>query len=129
LFSFIVWQTSKKPETNANWQEPLAIQSTAAFNGDIVTVKNVRNFRYVSEENITPYYYDQNYDLNKISKVWYIVEPFHAQDYAAHTFLSFEFSDGKYLNISIEARKKKGQNYSLLWGDPSHLSFNVYSCR
>ncbi len=116
LACFVVWQALKKPETNANWQEPLAVQSTAEFKGNIVTVKNVRNFRYISEDNVAPAYYDGNYDLNKISKVWYIVEPFHLQDYAAHTFLSFEFSDGKYLTISIEARKKKGQNYSLLWG-------------
>jgi len=116
LFCFILWQAIIKPETMANWQDALAIQSTAEFNGDIVTVKNVRNFRYISETENQVSYYDQNYDLNSISRAWYIVEPFANRNYAAHTFLSFEFLDGKYLTISIEARKKKGQEYSLLSG-------------
>lgn len=113
---FVVWQTLKKPATTADWQDPLAIQSMAEFKGDIVTVKNVRNFRYSSEKDYQISYYNQDYNLNNISRVWYIVEPFANRDYAAHTFLSFEFSDGKYLTISIEARKKKGQEYSLFLG-------------
>src|SRR3989344_4848182 len=129
LFCFVIWQGLKKPETNADWQDPLAVQSTAEFKGDMVTVKNVRNFRYTPEEKSIISYYDQDYDLAKISKAWYIVVPFANRDYAAHSFMSFEFSDGsaertgnpaqlggKYLTISIEARKKKGQDYSLVWG-------------
>lgn len=117
LFCFLLWQAIKKPETTADWRSELAVQSTAEFKGDVVLVKNVRNFRYSStEENNTVSYYDQEYDLNNISRAWFIVTPFKSRNYAAHTFLSFEFSDGKYLTITIEARKKKGQNYSLLLG-------------
>lgn len=117
LAGFLSWYATIKPQTLADWRPELAVQQTAEFKDNIVTVKNVRNFRYSeNEENNTPAYYDQEYDLEKISRVWYIAEPFKSRSYAAHTFLSFEFSDGKYLTITIEARKKRGQNYSLIAG-------------
>jgi len=120
IFCFLLlflWQWFKVPPINGDWQLPLAVQAHADFDGDLVTIKNVRNFKYGSQEQeMYPAYYDQIYDLNKLSKVWYIVEPFKNKDYAAHTFLSFEFSDNKYITISIEARKTKGQDYSLIMG-------------
>lgn len=117
LALLFAWYITKKPPKVADWRPELALQQTAEFKGNIVAVKNVRNFRYSEdEENNTPSYYDQEYDLEKISRVWYIVEPFKSRSYAAHTFLSFEFSDGKFLTITIEARKKKGQDYSLIAG-------------
>jgi hypothetical protein len=117
LVAFFVWQYFKAPPMDADWKPEFSVLSTAEFNKNLVTIKNVRNFRYSSnEENNYPGYYDKTYDLDKISKVWYIVEPFKNRNYAAHTFLSFEFLDGKYITISVEARKKKGENYSLIMG-------------
>jgi hypothetical protein len=119
LVLFLIWQFSLKVPTQGNWQTPLAVQSTAEFKGDRVTVRNVRNFRYAGserEEDLRPVYDDRTYDLNKVRKVWYVTEPFKGLPIAAHTFLSFEFSDGNFLSISIEARKKKGQVYNLFKG-------------
>lgn len=108
-----------KVPTQADWQKALAIQSTAEFTGDSVTVHNVRNFRYNGserEEDLIPAYYDKTYNLNNVKRVWFVVEPFKDLRIAAHAFLSFEFSDGSYLSISIEARKQKGQVYNLFKG-------------
>lgn len=117
LAAFFLWQCLKKPPTTGDWQPALAVLSTAEFNGNLVTVKNVRNFRYNgSEANPIPAYYDKTYDLAKLTKVWYITDPFKGLSIAAHTFVSFEFSNGDYLSISIEARKVKGQTYNLFWG-------------
>jgi len=100
-----------------DWQEHLSIASTAEFNGDTVTVKNVRNFRYYPEEkDMHPAYYDKTYNLNDVTQVWYVAEPFNENDLAAHTFVSFEFTNGDFLSISIEARKTKGQVYSVWKG-------------
>lgn len=113
LIIFIIWQGSKKAPTQGDWQEQLAIISTAEFNGDLVTVKNVRNFRYYpTEKDMHPAYYDKTYNLTQIKKVWYVTEPFNENQSAAHTFVSFEFNNGDFLAISIEARKTKEQIYS-----------------
>lgn len=119
LVGFYIAQKLKTPATNADWQIPLSRLSTAEFNGDLVTVKNVRNFRYNGSENdqdLTVQYYDHSYDLNKIKKVWYVTAPFNGFKIAAHTFLSFEFENNDFLSISIEARKTKGQVYSIVKG-------------
>ncbi len=114
FLAFLLWQGLKTPALAADWQEHLAIPSTAEFNGDTVTVKNVRNYRYgPTEADMHPGYYDKTYNLNEIKKVWYITEPFTADPAIAHTFVSFEFNNGDFLAITIEARKKKGETYSV----------------
>src|SRR3989338_8837124 len=113
LLVFIVWQGSKEIPVQGDWQEQLAVISRAEFNGDLVTVKNVRNFRYYpTEKDMHAAYYDRTYDLTQVKKVWYVTEPFNEDQSAAHTFVSFEFNNGDFLAISIEARKTKGQIYS-----------------
>jgi len=119
LLVLVIWQIAKPVPTTGDWQKALSVLSTAEFNGNLVTVKNVRNFRYEgaeTEETSTPSYYDKTYDLNKLTRVWFIADPFKENELAAHTFVSFEFSNGDFLSITIEARKLVGQKYSLIKG-------------
>lgn len=114
LTILLVWQGSKKAPLQDDWQVQVAIPSTAEFKGDQVTVRNVRNFRYnPTESDVQPGYYDKTYELSQIKRVWYITEPFNENKVAAHTFVSFEFNNGDFLAISIEARKNKTQSYSI----------------
>ncbi len=114
---FFAWQLSRDVPLNGDWQEQLAVIPTAEFNGDYVTVRNVRNFRYgPTEADMHPDYYNKTYDLNAIEKVWYVTEPFNENKLAAHTFVSFEFENGDFLAVSIEARKTKDQTYSIWKG-------------
>lgn len=126
LLIFIGWQGSKRVPTQGDWQEQLQIISSAEFKGDLVTVKNVRNFRYSpTEEDMHPGYYDKTYNLDEIKKVWFVTEPFNENQLAAHTFVSFEFTNGDFLAISIEARKTKDQIYSI-WKGMLHTYPLVY---
>ncbi len=114
---FIIVQVFKKVPTEGDWKDTLKVLSTAEFKGNLVTVRNVRNFQYDENENPTVEdYYDKTYDLDKLSKVWYITEPFNPGSPFAHTFLSFEFSDGSFLSITIEGRLTKSQQYSMWSG-------------
>jgi hypothetical protein len=117
LLVFTVWQRNKKVPLEGDWKEHLAIIPTAEFHGDTVTVKNVRNYRYgPTEADMHPAYYDRTYDLNGVKKIWYVTEPFNENKVAGHTFVSFEFQNGDFLAISIEARKTKDQEYSIWKG-------------
>jgi hypothetical protein len=126
LISLLAWSFFDKPSLQGDWQEQLTVIPTAEFSGDFVTVKNVRNFRYFpTEAEMHPAYYDRTYDLNQIQKIWYIAEPFNEGSIAAHTFVSFEFANGDFLSISIEARKLKGQDYGI-WKGLFHTFPLVY---
>ncbi|HBI33531.1 MAG TPA: hypothetical protein DEA43_04645 [Candidatus Moranbacteria bacterium] len=123
---FVGWYFLDKPPLDGNWQEQLAVISSAQFDGDFVTVRNVRNFRYYpTEADMHPAYYDKTYDLTQVKKVWYITEPFNENKSAAHTFVSFEFNNGDFLSISIEARKTVEQTYSV-WKGMLHYYPLVY---
>lgn len=117
ILLFFTWQNLKQPSTQANWQDQFAILSTAEFTGDEVKINNVRNFRYFpTEKDLIPAYYTKTYNLNEIKKIWYVAEPFNENKYAGHTFLSFEFNNGDFLAITMEARKTKDQVYSVWKG-------------
>ena len=114
---FIVWQLLKPIPTDLDWKDTLKVLASAQFKGNLVTVRNIRNFQYdASGIPTVENYYDKTYDLNKIRKVWYVSDPFNPGSPFAHTFLSFEFTDGSYLAITIEARLGKGQSYGLFNG-------------
>ncbi len=114
---FVVYELTLKPPVTGDWQTHLATPSTAEFNGDMVTIKNVRNYRYSpTEKDMHPAYYDKTYDMSKIKRVWYTAEPFNENKQAAHTFVSFEFANGDFFAITIEARKTKDQVYSIVKG-------------
>lgn len=102
-----------RPSNDRDWTVDQAVLPYAEINGNNVSIHNIRNFSYKTTTDYTPNYYDRTFDLDKIKNVYFIVEPFsgHAVG-AAHTFLSFEFEDGKFVSISVEIRKEKGESFS-----------------
>ncbi len=120
LLIIIVWLTIfaslQTASTNKDWIETDLRLPKATINWDKVLIKNVRNFKHITETKREKDYYDREYDLSKLDKVYYIVEPFSNFDWPAHTMLSFEFSDWKYVSFSAEIRKEKGESFSpFLW--------------
>lgn len=114
LIAWLLLIVFTKPSNDRNWTIDNEILPYAEFNGDEVTVYNIRNFEYRSVSDYTPQYYDKTFDLNKIQTVDFINVPF--SGVAAHTFLSFGFEGGDYIAISVEARREKGEDYSIYKG-------------
>ncbi len=114
LIGVVVWTALKKPSNDRVWSLDQALLPTAEFDGDVVTVRNIRNFTYTSTTDYTPAYYDKTFDLNKLVAAWYVVEPFSPVTGPAHTFLSFEFEGDQFLAISIEIRKEVGERFQFV---------------
>lgn len=98
-----------------DWQPEVAVLPYATFNGDLVTVHNIRNFDYRTETDFTPAYYDKTYDLRQLDSVD-LLAVYWMGPAIAHTFLSFGFAGKNYLAVSIETRKEKGEGYSTIKG-------------
>ena len=107
---------SPSPSHDHDWITSQAVLPSATVNGDQVHIKNVRNFSYKTKQDFTPAYYNEVYDLSKLTKVYFIVSHFSEFEGLAHTFLSFEFSDGKYLSVSVESRREKEEAFTPLKG-------------
>jgi len=82
-----------------------------SINENFVEVKNARNFDYKTTDDFTPAYYDATYDITKLIRAWFIIEPFGERDGPAHTMLSFDFSDGQRIAVSAEIRKEIGESF------------------
>lgn len=53
-----VWARAT-PSNHRDWQPEVAVLPYATFDGNLVTVHNIRNFDYRTETNFTPGYYDR----------------------------------------------------------------------
>ena len=106
----------RAPSNERDWIPEQAIMPTAEWDGSEVTVRNVRNFEFVTEHDFIPRYYDKTYQLDDLESVDFIVAPFKDTPVLAHTMISFGFGHGEFLVSSVEARLEKGESYSPLAG-------------
>jgi hypothetical protein len=111
----LVWWQGIEPSNNRDWQDDVAVLPFATFDGDQIQVHNIRNFAYRSETDYRPAYYDRVFHLSKLQGVD-LLSVYWMGPAVAHVFLSFAFSDGQHLAVSIETRKEKGEGYSTLRG-------------
>jgi hypothetical protein len=111
--ALLVWSRTQA-SNEREWQTDVAVLPYATFDGDLVTVHDIRNFDYRSESDYTPAYYDRTYDLRKLDRVD-LVAVYWMGPAIAHIMLSFGFGD-EHLAISIETRKEKGEAYATIAG-------------
>jgi len=111
----LVWYLSLQPKLQADWQPDVAELPRAELDGDRLTIHNVRNFDYRSETDFTPRWETRSYDLSKLDGLDMFFSHWSGPA-IAHTIMSWSFSDGQHLAISIETRKVAGQEYSAIAG-------------
>jgi hypothetical protein len=109
----LVWSDTK-PSNDRDWQPEVAVLPYATFDGDRVTIHNIRNFDYRTETDFTPAYYDRTFDLQRLDRVD-LVASYWMGPAIAHVFVTFGFGDD-HLAISIEARKDRTRPYATLPG-------------
>jgi hypothetical protein len=109
-----------KPSHFRDWVPEQAVLPVVETQGNVVTVRNVRNCQYFANDVYLVDYYDKTFDLNAVCGVDFIIVPFARMPAMAHTMLSFKIArpDGgaDYLAVSVEVRKEKGETYNPLKG-------------
>jgi hypothetical protein len=111
----VAWWCSLRPSNERDWQAAYARMPTAVVDGKHVTVRNVRNFRYRSADDFDEIWEDRPYDLAGLQGMDMFVSYWGAP-LIAHTIMSWGFSDGRHLAISVETRRTRTQRYSALKG-------------
>ncbi len=107
----------RTPSHDRDWISGHERLPRVGFDGDVVTVRGVRDFRYEAGGAVAEARYeDRTYDLTTLDSVWYGISQISGFKGIAHTFLSFGFSDGRYLAMSIEARREVGEGYGPIRG-------------
>ncbi len=118
------------PSHDRDWGLPHSRLPSAEIRGDLVSIKDIRRFRYASDGSIEPGYFDSEFNMDLLDQVWFGVDRFTEFQPVAHTFLSFGFRDTgpnaersdpmathRYVAISIETRREKNEkSYSPIGG-------------
>ena len=105
-----------EPSNDRRWAADMATLAYGEFDGNRVTVHNIRNCDYRTADDYTVRYYDKTFDLEKLESVDFIVVPFLASPGLAHVMMSFGFKRDDYLGLSVEIRREKGEKYFPLNG-------------
>lgn len=113
--SLLGWWSSFHPSHDRDWIPELARLPAIAREGDILTVSNLRDFRWRSEEDYDQRWETRRYDLSKITGADMFLS-YWSSEAIAHLLVSFTFSDTVPLTFSIEVRREKGEEWSALAG-------------
>lgn len=111
----VIWWLSLQPSNERTWQPDVARTASATIDGNIVTIRNLRNFDYRTETEFTENWETRVYDLNRLVDADIFIT-FWGSPWIAHPILSFAFDDGQHVAFSIETRKEVGETYSALRG-------------
>ncbi len=105
------------PLSERDWATDHARVIRAETFEDRVRIHDLRDFDWSAPEAEQEGYQTADFPLEDVRRVWFVLAPF-AERWRglAHSFMSFEFTDDRFLAVSVEARRESGEDYSLLRG-------------
>lgn len=117
ILTTLLFLFTRTPSHVRNWTDDHAVLQNAIVSDTAVTLYNVRDWQYGEDKpNSTQWQDEVVLDPQKITGVWFVLEPFAQFKAVGHSFLSFEFDNGEAYSFSIEARREIGEDYSSLLG-------------
>jgi hypothetical protein len=84
----LAWWTSIAPSNQRDWQPEVAVLPYATQDGDRVTLDNIRNFDYRTEQDFVAQYYDRTFDLNRLDEID-LIAVYWAGDAIGHIMVGF----------------------------------------
>ena len=115
LLMILFWWSTIQPSNDRDWQPDVGRLPSVEVRGDVLTFHNIRNFDYRTTTDFTPRYEERTYELSKLRGLDLFMI-YWGSPAIAHTIMSWQFEGSPPLAVSIETRKRKGQEYSAVKG-------------
>jgi hypothetical protein len=108
----------RRPRADRDWAADHARPARAVFDNGHVHLHDLRDFQHPSPAAFVERYQDLRLALDEVEGVWLVLAPFARPRFRplAHTFVSFELRGGRFVAISVEARRELDETYSLIGG-------------
>jgi len=121
IAAFIVFVTVilvvRTPSHDRDWEVGQEELPHIVFgDSSMFTIENLRDFTWTGPFEAEVNYVEDSFDLNNMNGVDVIISHFSDFEGLAHIFLSFGFTDGRHVSISLESRREKGEKFSPYWG-------------
>jgi hypothetical protein len=113
--ALVAWWGTIAPSNHRDWSDDVARTLTGSVDGGRVTLYNVRNFQWRSEDDYDARWETRSYDLDRLASADMILSSW-GMPGISHALISFGFDDGSHLVFSVEIRKRRGQSFSSLGG-------------
>ncbi|OOG63444.1 hypothetical protein B0E46_10655 [Rhodanobacter sp. B04] len=111
----LCWWASIAPSNNRTWADDVSHLLTGTVQGSQVTLNNVRNFNWRTDDDYDARWETRRYDLDHLATADAVLS-YWGSAAIAHAMISFGFDDGSHVVFSVEIRKKRGQQYSAIGG-------------
>ena len=115
LAALLAWWAGIRPTHRRCWAPDVDRLLHGSVDGDVVTLRNVRNFDWHRDDDFDVRWETRHYDLAALVGADAILSYWNGRA-IAHAMVSFGFDDGRHLVFSVEIRKRRGQAYSSLGG-------------
>ena len=90
--ALVVWYARLRPSNDRDWAPDVSRPLTSEIGPRIVTVHDVRDFDWRRDDDFTPRWREEDYDLSQLESVD-LVNSYWAGPVIAHTILSFGFGE------------------------------------
>lgn len=111
----LLWWSTLQPSNDRDWTPDAARLATGRIEGDVLTMRNVRDFDWQTPEVATERWEDRTYDLRALEGVDLFFSNWGLPG-IDHVIVSFPFRDQAPLAFSIEIRRQHSETYSALAG-------------
>jgi Domain of unknown function (DUF4105) len=111
----VIWWRSLRPSNHRDWTDDVAQTVGGKIDGNVVTLDKVRDFLWRTNNDYTPRWITQSYDLARLRSLDMIVSSW-ALPSIAHMLISFGFGENEHVVFSVEIRRQKDQVFSEIGG-------------
>lgn len=120
--ALLLWWRQLEPTAAADWLDDVAGMTVGEIDGNLVTLRQVRNFDWRTPTDYTARWETRLYDLDRLRSVDMILSYWRGPS-IAHLLMSFGFAAPRvgtaastYVAFSVEVRRKKSQEFSEIGG-------------
>ncbi|MCW3782432.1 Lnb N-terminal periplasmic domain-containing protein [Defluviimonas salinarum] len=109
------WYQTITPRQDRDWDFDVRHGVRAEVTGDTVTLRDLRDFDWASENAAKERWTTASYDLDRLQSVDMLTSVWDSPD-IAHLLVSFGFEDGEHVVFSVEIRREVGETFNEIGG-------------